>query len=164
MKLRFDEILETTVIEGSFLKNIEAVGDFLECLMDELCDLSPEIYEKMVIKYVKLINNGMFTKDLAQYAVKHMENENPIYSKGGRWNWEETEMIAKEHSLPVATHGMPAVYFALNMCYSDYFDQDLPPDETEYYAKLAGDWLDDKDAKVGKSKSFDYYFHIIRGY
>lgn len=101
-----------------------------------------------------------FDKEMAESWVAQMKNEDPAHPTGGRWTMAQTTSVMKDKGL---NYPEPEWYAVMNMLYSDYGPllAKHGPKELDAYVEMAKAWLDDKDAKPGKTAR--YYHSVVRG-
>lgn len=84
--------------------------------------------------------------------------ENKDGSSGAYWTLEDVEKVAASMGIDwgCKNYNIYDLYYTLNMVRSDYYKDGQAP---QYYADLAFDFLEDKDAPEGKAKRYYLAMH-----
>lgn len=79
-------------------------------------------------------------------------------TSGEYWTLKDVQEVAKAMNIDWASknYNLYDLYYVLNMMRSDYYKANEAP---QYYAGLAFDFLDDKDAPEGKAKRYYVAMH-----
>lgn len=79
-------------------------------------------------------------------------------SSGAYWTLEDVEKVAASMGIDwgCKNYNIYDLYYTLNMVRSDYYKDGQAP---QYYADLAFDFLEDKDAPEGKAKRYYLAMH-----
>ena len=117
---------------------------------------NPGHWEHKREKAESLIYGYHFTKDGAEKAVSRMKNKDG--SSGAYWTLEDVEKVASSMGIDWSckNYNIYDLYYTLNMVRSDYYKDGQAP---QYYADLAFDFLEDKDAPEGKAKRYYLAMH-----
>ena len=139
------------------IKHIVVHGDHedMECLADILTDLIYDLkqtehsyYKSIEYKLHEMAYGEHLTPEMAKHWVECMDNKDG--SKGAHWSMEQTNQFAGHHN-------QADFYAVMNMMYSDYYNSSF---DTNTYATLAKDWLNDVDVGVGKT--LKYYMRVVK--
>ena len=133
---------------------------------DEQNDRALEVFDDMMMAVKKAFPNeyrkysqmfdevyheeheGHLTKEEALEYVAHMKNKDG--SVGPHWSLDQVKGYMENHSEYDDLYLLD-FYVAINMMYSDYY---TPARSVETYARLAKDFIDDKDAPSDKVKRY----------
>ena len=117
---------------------------------------NPGHWEHKREKAESLIYGYHFTKDCAEKAVARMKNKDG--SSGAYWTLEDVEKVATSMGIDwgCKNYNIYDLYYTLNMARSVYYKDGQAP---QYYADLAFDFLEDKDAPEGKAKRYYLAMH-----
>lgn len=102
-----------------------------------------------------------FNEELAEKAVKKMENEDG--TKGPRWSIEEAERVAMQYGVNLKSEKFNKYdwFVALNMIRSDFYRAVVSmtgSDNVKHFIELTKAWLNDKDIEEGKMW---FYFRYV---
>lgn len=126
--------------------------EYLEDLLNDLiCDLETtnnQWYNNIEMDLYEKVYGDHIDTELAKEWVASMENKDG--TSGEHWTLDQTSSLA-------GTHDKNDFYVALNMMWSDHYN---PKFDTQTYAQLASDWLDDKD--IDGNKLLKYYFYLAK--
>lgn len=122
-----------------------------EVFIDAVCRLDKEDYLDIEMDIHKILYGEHLGEDLAKCWVSAMENKDGTH--GAHWTPEQVETVRKQHAEDCDPWDF---YAAINMMYSDYYQ---PKFDTDTYAVMAKDWLNDKD--VGDGKTLKYYMFVV---
>lgn len=133
--------------EGTEEQNEEALA-VVDDIMNAIKTKFPSYYKKYESKLEDIYSRSALTEKEAKEYVSHMKNKDG--SVGEHWTLSQVQSFMGDH--PEYLHIKPiCFYVAMNMMYSDYY---TPTTSVETYARLAKDFLDDRDAKPDKLKKY----------
>lgn len=125
--------------------------EYLEHMVIEMIDNVKHVdfdkYLQIEHKLYEYIHGEHLNSELASKWVSHMDNKDG--TKGPHWPIEQTNSYA-------GNHDRWDWYVAMNMAYSDFYNQKF---STSDYVDLANGILDDVDAP--EDKLLRYYFYIV---
>lgn len=128
--------------------------EFMKSL-DRLKEVDPEYYSKIEnCLYVEVYGEHL-NESMAHTWVDSMVNKDGTV--GQHWTVDETSQAAKQIGVPFEDFNKYEWFAIMNMMFSDYYGS--VSSDTMTYAKLAKDWLMDKD--VAKGKTYRYYKYIV---
>ena len=139
--------MHTKLIESA---THEQLKKFLFKQFEELKHADKEMYEELEMNLYICVNGEHFNEHLLNKALSCMENEDG--TKGGHWNLEQTNSVAKQYGISFNHFNEFDFNYVMNMIYSDYYG--VFPNETTYYVKMAEKFLKDKDAPDGKALKY----------
>lgn len=140
------------IIEKGKSEDMHALEDMFNEVVEDLRESDKDKYCEIVYNVHKIAYGGHLGEDLARHWVDSMENKDG--SRGAHWSWADTETVRKQYAPDADSSDF---YACLNMVWSDYYDQRF---DTATYAKLAKDWLEDKD--VHDCKTLKYYYKVVK--
>ena len=96
----------------------------------------------------------MLTEDMAEEWMHSIHNEDG--TKGAHWNKEQIKQVMNQHGIK-----KPLLDFwvVMNSLYADYCGvfKKHNTNHLDFYVDMATAWLDDKDAKEGKTARYFQY-------
>lgn len=133
--------------KGSEEQNEEALAvvDEIMCVIKKKY---PTYYHEYESKLKNIYKHSYMTEEEAKEAVANMSNKDG--SKGEHWSLEQVKNYMKDKPSYEMLDPI-CFYVTINMMYSDYY---TPTTSVETYARLAKDFLDDKDAPADKLKRY----------
>lgn len=140
------------IIEHGSNEDMHELEELFGKAVEDLKENDKEKYCEIAYKIHKIAYDGHLGEELAKKWVAHMENKDG--TKGGHWNWDETESVRKQYAPKLNASDFYAI---LNMIYSDYYNSRF---DTATYAQLATDFIADKD--VDDCKVLKYYMKIVK--
>ena len=134
-----------TIGESKDTEKMEALGNFLEKVMDCLEDLHPDIYKKYLLKLYEIAYGKKLNEELALNWILSMK------PYGLKWDKEQTSNVLKEKNI----NNINEIDFwaMMNAMYNDYYNT-VKEDVEEYY-NLAKDFINDEDGS--KEKVYMYW-------
>ena len=110
-----------------------------------------ELYEELEDIMYQSLYGCHFNAWSLESALKEFENADG--TKGGHWNLEQTNSVARSYNVKFNNFNEYDWNYVMNMIYSDYYG--VVPNDTQMYQKLALAFIVDTDARVGKA--YRYY-------
>ena len=128
-------------------EDMEELGDMLSEIIYEMKDSHPEEYHEYKMELYEMAYGKVLNEEMAEKWVKDMK---PV---GMHWTMEETT-----NAMASLGYSFSKVDFFVvaNMMYNDYYD--LVKEDETLALKMAGDWLNDVDAK--ENKLYNYWKYI----
>lgn len=136
------------IIEHGTREDMEHLGELFIDMIETLKVEDPEEYCEFEYKLHKIAYGEHLGEELAKKWVAKMENEDGTF--GEHWTVEQTNQYAGKHD-------KWDWYAALNMVYSDMYNQKYSMDDYIFFATR---FLDDKD--IRKSKIVRYYYFVVK--
>lgn len=130
--------------------------DFLDETILMIRETNYDLYEKLEEHLYYEVFGCHFTDWLLEEAVSKMVNEDG--SKGAHWTVEQTTQVAERNGISFTKFNKYDFNYVMNMMFSDFYG--AVSDDITTYFNLAMRFLEDKDAKDGKS--LKYYFKIVK--
>ena len=133
--------------ENQRKEDMEELGDMLSEIIYEMKDSHPEEYHEYKMELYEMAYGMVLNEEMAEKWVKDMK---PV---GMHWTMEETT-----NAMTSLGYGFNKIDFFVvaNMMYNDYYD--LVKEDETLALKMAGDWLNDVDAK--ENKLYNYWKYI----
>ena len=129
----------------------EQIKEFLRDTLSMLKSTDHELYEQLEMSLYKELYGCHFNSWLLECALDKMQNQDG--TEGGHWTLDQTTSVAKQYGITFTTFNEYDWNYVMNMMYSDYYG--VVSNDVSSYAKLAKNFLMDKDAPKGKA--FHYY-------
>lgn len=147
--------LVNMIVDSGKESGMLLLHDKFICMMDRLKEIDSKTYHKIedclyVEVYGEHLNEGMATEWVANMV-------NKDGTTGAHWSIDETTQVAKQIGVPFESFNKYEWFAVLNMLYSDYYGS--ISSDTTTYAKLAKDWLLDRD--VAEGKAYRYYKYVV---
>lgn len=130
----------------------DRIKDLFISVLSMVKEHDHDLYEDIELSLYEDIYGCHFSDWLLEKALNNMENEDG--TKGGHWNLEQTNSVARNNNIVFDTFNEYDFCYVMNMIYSDYYGA-INNDTTSYF-KVAKKFLMDKDAKKGKA----FYYYI----
>lgn len=143
------------IIESGKDSGMKLLHDKFIAMLDRLKEVDHEYYHKIEdCLYVEVYGEHL-NESMAHKWVDNMANKDG--SIGAHWSIDETNQVAKQIGVPFDDFNNYEWYAIMNMLFSDYYGS--VSSDTMTYAKLAKDWLMDKDVSPGKA--YRYYRYVV---
>lgn len=143
------------IIESGKDSGMKLLHDKFIAMLDHLKEVDHEYYHKIEdCLYVEVYGEHL-NESMAHKWVDNMANKDG--SMGAHWSIDETTQVAKQIGVPFDDFNNYEWYAIMNMMFSDYYGS--VSSDTMTYAKLAKDWLMDKDVSPGKA--YRYYRYVV---
>lgn len=143
------------IIESGKDSSMKLLHDKFIAMLDRLKEVDHEYYHKIEdCLYVEVYGEHL-NESMAHKWVDNMANKDG--SVGAHWTVDETSQVAKQIGVPFDDFNKHEWYAIMNMVFSDYYGS--VSSDTMTYAKLAKDWLMDKDVSPGKA--YRYYRYVV---
>lgn len=155
--MEIEKILEAGA-EKREPKVMEEWSEILEDLMEEVCFVDKDLYDKYWREFYLSVFGPHLTKECATYWVSEMHNEDG--TKGQHWTIEQTTQVAKQYGVNFDKYNADEWYAVMNMIYSDFYG--AIPNDVSVYVKMSQKWLNDKDVPEGKL--FYYYHDVVKAH
>ena len=125
----------------------EQLREFVDDALGMIKETNHDLYEELEMHLYKELYGKHFNDWMLEKALSEMVNEDG--TKGGHWNLEQTNSVAKQYGIAFTKFNEYDFNYVMNMMYSDYYG--AVSNDASNYAKLAIKFLEDKDAKEGKA-------------
>lgn len=137
-----------TIMSNNNVEGAHYIEHLFNEMLDDIKHTDSKKYHEIKCKLYKFAYGNNLTEELANHWMSKLKNEDG--TTGGHWAVETTEAYNTKH------YNKWNWYAILNVMYSDFYN---PKFTTDDYARLASQFLDDKDAS--KDKLLNYYFYIV---
>lgn len=127
--------------EADMRRMCSVLSECLKAVQDGVEEFN---YDRLILK-LKLANSCIpFCKESAEMAVAQMHNKDG--STGEHWTYQDCAEAMRKHGYD---HSLADWYYAVNMAYSDYYQQGFT---SATYAQLAHSMLSDVDGPSNIAK------------
>ena len=128
----------------------EQLREFVSDALGMIKGTNHDLYEELEMHLYKEMYGCHFNAWMLEKATSNMSNEDGTV--GAHWNLEQTNQVAKQYGVEFKHFNEYDWNYVMNMIYSDYYGA-VSNDTVNYY-KLAGKFLEDKDAPRGKALTY----------
>lgn len=155
----FDVLLEKV---NKFSKNTgdwSSMSYIFDKMISHYSEYHVEEFKDIFLKLYTKTFNYTFDADMVTLSVSNMKNKDGTI--GAHWSLDQVrDVIASKKIDVVSSYNEFDFYYVISMMYSDYYNENLTPDEVvDYYVDLSLDFLEDVDS-VGKYKAMRYWVKI----